>query len=301
MAPTVGAHDRVADGVERDLCALLFLEQRLCDRRALDHAAQGLRQQVAVEAGLQEIVLRSMLYRQLGDFLVLRSAQDQDRNLGRGAKEPIEGLDSVAVGQEEVDQYRRDAVRSLLSFPRQAFQALGAASDPFDLEGPIARVDQRFSNGLGIRGIVLDQKYVLRHEILPEHRDARPGESRLEGCRRSSTPDEFALAGRRRPIWPSTIRPGLAPALPGRARRARQARRTRAPIPAPARQRADRSITTISTRRFRCQQVSEPSEHRSRPLSPLPIVIRSSSNPAAISASRTRCARRSLSASLRAV
>ena len=167
MAPDVGAHDRVADGVERDLRALLFFEQRLGVRRALDHAAQGLRQQVAVEAGLQEIVLRSMLYRQLGDVLILRSTEDQDRNLRRGAKEPIEGLDSVAVGQEEVDQHRRYAVRSLLfCFPSsESFQALGTASDPFDLEGPVARVDQRFSNGLGIRGIVLDQKYLSRHGI----------------------------------------------------------------------------------------------------------------------------------------
>ena len=119
MAPDVGAHDGVADGVERDLRALFFFEQRLGVRRALDHAAQGLRQQVTVEAGLQEIVLRSMLYRQLGDVLILRSTEDQDRNLGRRAKEPIEGLDSVAVGQEEVDQHRRYAVRSVLSVRRQ--------------------------------------------------------------------------------------------------------------------------------------------------------------------------------------
>ena len=81
----------------------------------------------------------------------------------RCAKEPIEGFDAVAVGQEEVDQYRRDAVRSLLFLVRfrgQSFQTLGAASNPFDVEGPIARVNQRVSNGLGIRGIVLDQKYV---------------------------------------------------------------------------------------------------------------------------------------------
>ena len=65
VAPEVGAHDRVADGVERDLCALLFFEQRLGVRRALDHAADSLRQQVIVEAGLEQIILRSTLYRQL--------------------------------------------------------------------------------------------------------------------------------------------------------------------------------------------------------------------------------------------
>ena len=85
----------------------------------------------------------------------------------RCAKEPIEGFDAVAVGQEEVDQYRRDAVRSLLyerRFPAQSVHTLGTASDPFDVEGPIARVDECVSNGIGIRRIVLDQEYVLRDQ-----------------------------------------------------------------------------------------------------------------------------------------
>ena len=78
-------------------CARSFsFEQRLGDRRALDHADQGFRQQVTVEVVLQEIILRSMLHRQLGDFLILRSTEDQDRNLRRGVKEPFEGLDSVS-------------------------------------------------------------------------------------------------------------------------------------------------------------------------------------------------------------
>src|SRR6185369_12617634 len=91
----VAAHDRVADGVEGDLCAFFLFEQRLCACRAPDHAAEGLRQQVTVEVALQEIILRSALYRQLGDVLILRSTQDQDRDPGRREKEPIEGLDSV--------------------------------------------------------------------------------------------------------------------------------------------------------------------------------------------------------------
>ena len=174
-----------------------------------------------------------MLYRQPGDVLILRSTQDQDRNPGRCEKEPIERLDSVAVGQEEVDQHRRDAVRSLLSFPRQAFQSLGTASNPYDLEGPIARVDQRFSNGIGIRGIVLDQKYVLRHKILPAHQDARlpcgrrsrPARTGSGSCgprsrRASSTPNTECLPGRTRTRSPST-RSGESPAA--------------APVPAPPR------------------------------------------------------------------
>jgi hypothetical protein len=44
-----------------------------------------------------------MLHRQFGDVLILRSTQDQDGNLRRGMKKPIEGLNSVAIGQEKVE------------------------------------------------------------------------------------------------------------------------------------------------------------------------------------------------------
>jgi hypothetical protein len=78
-----------------------------------------------------------MLYRQLGDFLVLRSNEDEDWNLGRCAKELIEGLDSTAVGQEEIDQHCGYIGPFSLSFAGQSVQTLGTASNPFDLEGPI--------------------------------------------------------------------------------------------------------------------------------------------------------------------
>jgi len=46
------------------------------------------------------------------------------------AKEPIEGVDAVAVGQEEVSQHRRYGIRSsllLLCFADQSLQTVGAA------------------------------------------------------------------------------------------------------------------------------------------------------------------------------
>ena len=101
-----------------------------------------------------------MLYRQLGDVLILRSAQDQDRNLGRGEKEPIEGLDSAAVGQEEVDQYRRDPPppRShAFCIAAESRQAFGASPNPFDLELTANRIGQRIPHHMGIRGIVLNE------------------------------------------------------------------------------------------------------------------------------------------------
>jgi hypothetical protein len=107
-----------------------------------------------------------MLHRQLGDLLVLRSTEDHDRNLRRCEKEPVEGLDAAAVWQEEVGQYRRYAVRFLLFAAGQSFQTLGTASNPFDSETPIDRVSQRLSDGYGIRGIILNQKDVLRNGTL---------------------------------------------------------------------------------------------------------------------------------------
>ena len=65
-----------------------------------------------------------MLHRQLRDLLILRSTQDQDRNLWRSMKEPIEGLNSVTIGQKQIDQQRPYTVRSLLfslSFLRESF------------------------------------------------------------------------------------------------------------------------------------------------------------------------------------
>ena len=56
-AGDITAHDRIADGVERDFRALLFLEQGLGVRRPIDHVGEGLRQQVVVEPFFQQVVL----------------------------------------------------------------------------------------------------------------------------------------------------------------------------------------------------------------------------------------------------
>src|SRR5450759_1072568 len=85
MAGDVGAYDRVADRVERDLRAFLFLEQHFRSRNTVKHIIECLRQHITVEATLEEIIVRSALYRQLGDFLILRSTEDEDWNLRRCA------------------------------------------------------------------------------------------------------------------------------------------------------------------------------------------------------------------------
>src|ERR1700683_123907 len=151
----VGAHDCVPDRVECDLGALPFLKQRLGICSPLDHGREGLGQQVSVETVLKEVVLCSTLYRQPGGLLVLRVNQQQDRNVGRRAKETVEHVYAVSVGQVEVEQYRLDAV--------QAFQAFSAVLNPFNLEGLTLAVTQCVDDGFGSGCIALDQKYALRH------------------------------------------------------------------------------------------------------------------------------------------
>ena len=88
----IRAHDCVPDRVERDLGALPFLKQRLGICGPLDHGPEGLGQEVSVETVLKEVVLCSTLDRQPGGLLVLRINQQHDRNVGRRAKQTVEGL-----------------------------------------------------------------------------------------------------------------------------------------------------------------------------------------------------------------
>jgi len=120
--------------IERDLSPLLFVKQRLGVRRSLDHADQGLGQQVAVETALEQIVLRPPLHCQLGDLLVLRRDQDQDGQPGRCLEQSIERPDSIAVGQKEIDQDRRKGTGSSFILRRQSREALGATAHPLDFE-----------------------------------------------------------------------------------------------------------------------------------------------------------------------
>ena len=169
VAPLVGAHDGVADGVQRDLGPLLFRVQRVAVGRPFDHAAQRLGQPVIVEAPLEKKILSAVLHRQPCDCFVIRSNQHQNGNLRRRLKQPVEGFDSPAVRQEQIHQHRRDAmgpVLILFSRLRQPIQTLGATPHPIDLEGSVARTQQGVSDGVRIHRIVLNQEYVLRQEIL---------------------------------------------------------------------------------------------------------------------------------------
>jgi hypothetical protein len=49
----IRAHHRIADGIQGDLGTLLFFVERLHVSRALDHAAQHLRQQIRIQPVFQ--------------------------------------------------------------------------------------------------------------------------------------------------------------------------------------------------------------------------------------------------------
>ena len=155
VAGDVRAHDGVADGVERHLCALLLICQCVSDHRALDHAAQRFGQQVGVKSGLEEIVLRSAHHRQLRGLLISWVGQDQDRNPGRGLEHAIECLYAAAVGQEQVEQYRCDADKSL--------ESISAGSNPLNLETLVVGAAQRLQDHLCIPDVILDKENSFRH------------------------------------------------------------------------------------------------------------------------------------------
>lgn len=74
----------------------------------------------------------------------------------------FEGVDSLTVGQGEVDQHGIYSV-VVFSFAIEPLYGLGAASDPFDSNGFAGGAKQCRLNGPGVRGVILDEKYRLRH------------------------------------------------------------------------------------------------------------------------------------------
>src|ERR1700690_233042 len=116
-----------------------------------------------VDAGLEEIVLRSTLDRQPGGLLVIRFNQDQDWNRRQRVKQAIERVQPLAVWQVQVEQQRRDAVEPL--------QCVGATSDPFNLEAFVVGMIQCTKNGYGGGCVVLNQQYAFRHRLTPAKHD----------------------------------------------------------------------------------------------------------------------------------
>ncbi len=129
-ARDIRADDGVPNRIERNLRTLLCFMERFGIGGPLDHAVDGLRQQVRIEAGLQKIILRTPLYRELCKRLILGRTENQNRDARDCTKHPFERLDTLAVGQMEVDEYGVDVEGCGL--PRQPLDRCAAASDPLD-------------------------------------------------------------------------------------------------------------------------------------------------------------------------
>jgi hypothetical protein len=76
----------------------------------------------------REIILRSVIYGLRTDIFIVQTTDDQDRDARRGQQEPIEGLKTPAVGQEQVSQ---DGPYSALA---KSCEAAGEVLNPFDLK-----------------------------------------------------------------------------------------------------------------------------------------------------------------------
>jgi hypothetical protein len=115
-------------------------------------------QGTTVELGLEEIVLRTALYGLHRERFIARVADDQDGDVGCGPPELIEGLESLAIREEQVEQH------SVYLSRVQLFDALGEAQDPFDREGSVVCLRERGSNRFGVGRIALDQQDPLVHQ-----------------------------------------------------------------------------------------------------------------------------------------
>ena len=87
---------------------------------------------MTVESFLQQIVLRTALHRKPRNILIAQATQDQDRYVGRCVLQLLQGLDSLAVRERQIDHDRCDFLPSLIA---QAFYRVAAATQPLDFEG----------------------------------------------------------------------------------------------------------------------------------------------------------------------
>ena len=98
---------------------------------ALDRVLHRAQQQLAVEAALDEVVLRPALHRGERERLVVVAGEHDDRHRGRVRVDLGEGLQAMAVGQRQVEQHQRGVVRrELLQAVRQAVGAMQRGTAP---------------------------------------------------------------------------------------------------------------------------------------------------------------------------
>ena len=75
------------------------------ERLALGRVGDRAPDRGAVDAALDEVVLRALLHRLDREQLVLKAAQDHDRHVGRGGPQLHQRLEAARVRQREVEQH----------------------------------------------------------------------------------------------------------------------------------------------------------------------------------------------------
>ena len=117
VAREVGARDRVADAVERDLGALLLREQRLFHGVALDRVAERAHEPTGLDLSLDEVVLRALLQCLRGQRLVVAAGQHDERNARRRGVGSADRLQSLRIPQTEIEQDDVDRVLREMPLP----------------------------------------------------------------------------------------------------------------------------------------------------------------------------------------
>ena len=105
----------------------------------------------AVDATLDQVVLRALLHGLDREQLVLKAAQDHDRHVGRGGPQLHQRLEAARVRQREVEQHAVGALG------HQLVRASVSVRDVGELELR-ARLRQQLLHEAGVAGVVLDQQ-----------------------------------------------------------------------------------------------------------------------------------------------
>ncbi len=102
IAGNIGTENGVTNRVESDHGAFFFYVQGILDGFAFDGVAQCARQRIAIEVTRQEIILRTAPYSLFREGFVT-VAEDQNRDVGRGAEQIVERLNTVTIGQGQLE------------------------------------------------------------------------------------------------------------------------------------------------------------------------------------------------------
>ena len=127
--------------------------QRIQCHLAGDDVTQGSREPVGVDVALGEIVIRPSLHSLPSQFFIGQAAQHQDEEIWRSEVDLIERLDTLNVGQRQIEH---DDVNAFLA---QSFKTGGEQRNPLDSVRAVYFRGERLQNQFRVGGIVLDEKY----------------------------------------------------------------------------------------------------------------------------------------------